>query len=108
MEGDLGTGSEELGEALPRILYLAKLLIQTEYSIPPDRIVAHVLEFWRLSRWAAKKDAPLNIGADMAPMYPGVKRSYLADFFAAVLLPRVRSIAGLRALISSLDALEDD
>jgi len=41
-------------------------------------------------------------------MHPGVKRSYLADLFAAVLLPRVRTIAGLRALNSSLDALEDD
>src|ERR1039457_1206012 len=108
MEADFSPGSGQLVETLPRILYLAKLLLQTQYSIPPDKIVAHMLEFWRLTRSAAKADPKLNIGANIAPMYPSVKRSHLAALFVAILLPRVRTVSNLRALISSLDAAVDD
>jgi hypothetical protein len=108
MEAEFAPVSGRSIENLPRILYLSKLLLRWDHPIPPDKIVAYMLELWPLSRWAAENDAKLDLGAAIGPMHPGIRRPYLADLFVAALLPRVRTIGDIRILVSSLDALKDD
>ncbi|NQU61941.1 MAG: hypothetical protein HQ512_12490 [Rhodospirillales bacterium] len=108
MEGDFTGDSDELVEALPRILYLSKLLFEVDFQISIDKVVAHMLELWRLVEWANSQDVGIGFGDEAPPMYPGQKRSKFADMFTAVLVPRVRTVGDLRSLVSSLDALDEE
>ena len=104
MEVDFPGDVDDPVEVLPRILYLSKLLLEIDFPISADRIVAYTLELWRLSERANSQD--VRIGGVLSPMYPGLERSMFSDMFAAVLIPRMRKIEDLRTLISSIDELD--
>jgi len=106
MEADFAADTNELVDVLPRILYLSELLIKPNFPISPDKVVSHTLELWRLSEWAKAQDARINIGGDIPPMHAALKRSIFSDLFTASLIPRVRTVEGMRSLISSLDILD--
>jgi len=106
MEADFAADTNELVDVLPRILYLSELLIKPNFPISPDKGVSHTLELWRLSEWAKAQDARINIGGDIPPMHAALKRSIFSDLFTASLIPRVRTVEGMRSLISSLDILD--
>ena len=104
MEVDFSGDVDELVDLLPRILYLSKVLLQISFPMSADRIVANMLELWRLSERPDSQG--IGISAALPPMYPGLERPLLSDVFAAVLIPRVRTVEDLRTLVSSLDSLD--
>jgi len=107
MEDDFAGELSHLGEVLSRILYLSKLLLELEFPISPNRIVAYTLELWRLAEWANSQNNSLNIEDEIPPMYSSMQGSPFANLFATVLVPRVRTVEDLRSLVSSLDGLDE-
>jgi tetratricopeptide (TPR) repeat protein len=98
-----GLSAQEPAEALLRILYLSKQLLEVNHPMPSDRIVDYTLEIWGLADHA--KNQGIDIGRPLRPLYPGVSRPAFNDLFAAALIPRVSSAADLSTLISKLGSL---
>lgn len=101
-------GKTELVEILPRLLYLSKLLMQGELRISIADVVAHTLEVKRLSAIAHERSPSVAFGDDVAPLYPTAPRPKLAELFTVAILPRVRTVADLRALIDALNLLPEE
>lgn len=108
MDQEFVAGTTELVNILPRILYLSKLVIQNEFSLPVADVVSHVLEIKRLTDIARQQDASINVADDMPPLYKKAPRLKLAEMFTVSIMPRVRTVADLSALIEALDAVNEE
>jgi tetratricopeptide (TPR) repeat protein len=106
MESEFAAEGDDIAEVLPRILYLTKLLLEIDFPISPDRVVRHTLELRRLSESANARG--LSVGAGIPPLHPGLSRSIFADLFAAALIPRLRTVDDLRALVRAMDLLSSE
>lgn len=108
MDQEFTAETTELAVILPRILYLSKLVIQTDFGVPVADVVSHVLEIKRLTDIAEQQDAPINVAEDIPPLYKNAPRLKLAEMFTVSILPRVRTVADLAALIDALDAMKEE
>lgn len=108
MDQEFTAETAELAVILPRILYLSKLVIQTDFGMPVTHVVSHVLEIKRLTDIAQQQDAPVKVEEDIPPLYNKAPRLMLAEMFTVSIMPRVRTVADLAALIDALDTLNEE
>jgi tetratricopeptide (TPR) repeat protein len=101
-------GTTELVEILPRILYLSKLLMQQDFKVSIVNVISHTLEVKRLSSIAREKNPSVVFGDEVPPLYPSAPRPELAELFTVAIIPRVRAVADMRALIDALDLVPEE
>jgi tetratricopeptide (TPR) repeat protein len=106
MEQEFAADTTELVVILPRILYLSKLVIAKDFSVPVADVVSHVLEIKRLTDIAHSQDASIDVAGEVPPLYKKAPRLHLAEMFTVSIMPRVRTVDDLVALITALDALD--
>jgi tetratricopeptide (TPR) repeat protein len=94
---------KSLSDAYPRIVYLTRWLANSDIDVKVSKIISAVSELWALSNWVGGQDQGLSIGADIPPMFPGVKRPFFQDLFSAAVIPRINSIEALRDFMDGLD-----
>jgi hypothetical protein len=106
MEKDFTTDTDDLTETLPRMLFLAKRLLQIELPMAPARVVADVLEVERLASMAGEWKAS-GLRKPYRRVAANATGSKLPAMFSPVLIPRVRTAESIRALAQALDALTE-
>jgi hypothetical protein len=107
MAQDFPSGGDELVAILPRILYLSKLLLQSNFAVPVADTVSYMLEVKQLSDLARGHSALFRAAKQGASISKKAPDLDLNKFPLVCIMPRVRTAADIAALVDALDALPE-
>lgn len=105
MDREFPVGGTDPLCVLPRIIFLSKLLMQTEVLIPINEFVHKMLELPRLVKSANQLGQDFGIGKNLPAMPFGRNKATLLDWFSGSLAFQVKGSADLAALTRVIDAL---